>query len=71
MPTIIKSRTKLIEKGIKALSDSLGADNAMRFVVAIERTDGNSVSQFHNLLKGKSIEAIHKEILAAKAKKLI
>ena len=71
MATTAYNTTKLIEKGIKILRDNLGADNALRFMVEIERAKGDSVAQFQNMLKGKSVTTIHKHILAAKAKKRI
>ena len=58
----------IIKRGWGALVASLGLEKATRFVVGLERGEGDSVLELRALWKGKSARAIHREILEAKSK---
>lgn len=63
---VVDKRT--IKKGWNALINSLGLEKATRFIVGLERGEGDSVSELKALWKNKSVRAIHQEILEAKSK---
>ncbi|MBI1883788.1 MAG: hypothetical protein HYS08_06240 [Chlamydiae bacterium] len=58
---------RLVKKGWSALVRSLGLEKALRFVVTLERGEGDSVLELKKIWKGKNSSVIHKEILEAKA----
>lgn len=60
---------RTIKKGWNVLVNSLGLEKATRFIVSLERGEGDSVSELRRLWRGKSARAIHQEILTAKSAK--
>lgn len=62
---------RIIKKGWSILINALGIEKATRFVVGLERGEGDSVAELKALWKKKSARTIHREILDAKAKGII
>jgi hypothetical protein len=49
-------------------SKSLGIVDATRFVMAVEPGEGDSVEKYAQLWDGMTLEAVHDEILQARAR---
>lgn len=62
---------RTIKKGWSILVSTLGIEKATRFIVGLERGEGDSVAELKALWKKKSARTIHREILDAKAKSSI
>jgi UDP-glucose 4-epimerase len=58
----------LVREGMKVLVTNLGYPKAARFIMNIGRGKGDSVEEFHNMWKGKSVDEICLEIEKAKRK---
>ena len=58
----------LIKKGLNSLVRSLGVDGTSRFLLGIERGEGDSVQEFRRMWKGKSAREIHRLVLQHKRK---
>ena len=61
----------LIQKGWHLLVEGLGHGRATKFVMSIERGEGDSVKEITQFWGNKTIDEIHKEIMQAKEKGLI
>ena len=62
----VKTTQRTLTRGMKALKETLGPDEALRFVVAVERAEGDSVALFKNLMADKTVDQIDREISSAK-----
>lgn len=61
----------LIRKGWHLLVEGLGHRGATKFIISIERGEGDSVKEIAQFWKDKTIDDIHEEIIQAKKKGLI
>lgn len=68
LKTVLVADDRTIKKGWDALVNSLGLERATRFIVGLERGEGDSVKELKALWKGRSVRSIHREILEAKSK---
>ena len=68
MPRVVVADETLIKKGLNSLVRSLGIGGASRFILGIERGEGDSVQEFRKMWKGKSAREIHRNILENKRK---
>lgn len=59
---------KLLYEGMETLVTNLGYSRAAKFVMSIGRGKGDSVEEFRNMWKGKSVDEICLEIEKAKKK---
>jgi len=57
---------QVIHLGWTALMKELGPLDATRFWMYMTYGEGDSVLEFRNMWKGKTVEQIHREILKAK-----
>ncbi len=57
---------EIIKKGWKCLIEELGVNDATRFVVSLERGEGDSIDKIKKFWGNKKIEEIHAEIMLAK-----
>ena len=57
---------RVIHLGWTALTKELGPVDATRFWMYMTFGEGDSVLEFRNMWKGKTVEQIHQEILKAK-----
>ncbi len=65
------TKETVINRGIDVLIRELGHPDALEFILAIERGNGDSVKEFKKLWGNKTVREIHNEILAAKEKGII
>jgi len=61
-----KENKKLIELGWHALVEKLGIVNATKFIMTIDKGEGDSVRYFRDLWKDKTSEEIYKEMIEAR-----
>jgi len=62
---------RVIQKGWEALNRTIGATEALRFVMSLTIGQGDSVKFFKDFWKDRSIEEIHQQIIRAKKEKRI
>lgn len=58
---------ELIQKGWEILVQQLGLGQALRFVVALERGEGDTIIEIEKYWGDATVQDIHKQIIAAKA----
>ena len=51
---------EILRQGMDALIQRLGYSGATRFIMAIERGEGDSVKELRELWKGKTASEVHK-----------
>lgn len=61
----------LIQKGWHLLVEGLGQGGATKFIMSIERGEGDSVKEITQFWGNKTIDEIHEEIIQDKKKGLI
>jgi hypothetical protein len=59
----------LLTKGWHALVSELGHEGALKFVMSMERGEGDSVKELREVWESKTAREIHEEILKAKRNK--
>jgi len=59
---------RLVREGMEVLVVNLGYPKATKFIMNIGRGKGDSVKEFRNMWKGKSVDEICLEIEKAKKK---
>ena len=59
----------LLTKGWHALVSELGQEGALRFIMSMERGEGDSVKELREIWGSKKAREIHEEILKAKQSK--
>ncbi len=64
----ITATPELIKKGWNILVQQLGINQATRFVVALERGEGDTILDVERYWGNASVQDIHKQIMDAKAK---
>lgn len=58
----------IIEEGWKILVEKLGLQKATQFVILLERGKGNSVQEINDYWGDASIDEIHDQVIAWKAR---
>ncbi|MBI3611026.1 MAG: hypothetical protein HY204_10040 [Nitrospirae bacterium] len=59
----------LLTKGWQVLVNELGHEGALRFIMSVERGEGDSVKELHDIWGSKTAREIHEEIMKAKRSK--
>lgn len=59
--------SELIQKGWEILVQQLGLGQALRFVVALERGEGDTIIDVEKYWGDATVQDIHQQIIAAKA----
>ena len=60
----------IVKNGWKLLVDNMGEADATRFIVSFERGTGDSIQEIKKFWGNKSVDEIHRTILAAKKQEL-
>jgi len=64
----ITATPELIKEGWNILVQQLGLNQATRFVVALERGEGDTILDVERYWSDASVQNIHRQIMRAKAK---